>query len=205
MASTSRANNNGGPNGLDPIWDDMDKTLGQLFMMGFEGTTVTPQIRKLIVEHHLGSILLTAKNLQSAEQCTALVLELQKTAYEAGHSVPLLIGLDQENGGVNSLFDEIYIRQYPSAMGLAATGSKEIAYEVAKATAEEIAACGLNLMMGPCLDVLTNVRNQPLGVRTTGDDPQEVSAYGIAFMKGYRDAGVSMSEYHCGSVMVASG
>ncbi|SMY21386.1 unnamed protein product [Zymoseptoria tritici ST99CH_1A5] len=196
MASTSRANNNGVSNGLDPIWDDMDKTLGQLFMMGFEGTTVTPQIRKLIVEHHLGSILLTAKNLQSAEQCTALVLELQKTAYEAGHSVPLLIGLDQENGGVNSLFDEIYIRQYPSAMGLAATGSKEIAYEVAKATAEEIAACGLNLMMGPCLDVLTNVRNQPLGVRTTGDDPQEVSAYGIAFMKGYRDAGVSMMGKH---------
>ena len=61
--------------------------------------------------------------------------------------MPLSIGLDQENGGVNSLFDEIYIRQYPSAMGLAATGSKELAYEVAKATAEEISACGINLMM----------------------------------------------------------
>ncbi|KAK4619738.1 Beta-hexosaminidase [Fulvia fulva] len=181
---------------FDPYWGDMDKTLGQLFMMGFEGTTVTPQIKKLIREDHLGSILLTAKNLKSAEQCTELVLELQRTAYEAGHTVPLLIGLDQENGGVNSLFDEIYIRQYPSAMGLAATGSKEIAYEVAKATAEEIAACGLNLMMGPCLDVLTNVRNQPLGVRTTGDDPQEVSAYGIAFMKGYKDAGVSTMGKH---------
>jgi beta-N-acetylhexosaminidase len=94
------------------------------------------------------------------------------------------------------LFDEIYIRQYPSAMGLAATGSKEIAYEVAKATAEEISACGLNLMMGPVLDVLTNVRNQPLGVRTTGDDPQEVSSYGIAFMKGYKDAGLSTMGKH---------
>jgi beta-N-acetylhexosaminidase len=81
-------------------------------------------------------------------------------------------------------------------MGLAATGSKEIAYEVAKATAEEIAACGLNLMMGPVLDVLTNVRNQPLGVRTTGDDPQEVSSYGIAFMKGYKDAGLSTMGKH---------
>ncbi|KAK4495645.1 hypothetical protein PRZ48_012913 [Zasmidium cellare] len=122
--------------------------------------------------------------------------DMDRTAYEAGHPVPLLIGLDQENGGVNSLFDEIYIRQYPSAMGLAATGSKDIAYEVAKATAEEIAACGLNLMMGPCLDVLTNARNQPLGVRTTGDDPQEVSAFGIAFMKGYKEAGVSTMGKH---------
>ena len=110
--------------------------------------------------------------------------------------MPLAIGLDQENGGVNSLFDEIYIRQYPSAMGLAATGSKELAYEVAKATAEEISACGINLMMGPCLDVLTNARNQPLGVRTTGDDPQEVSSYGIAFMKGYKDAGLATMGKH---------
>ena len=110
--------------------------------------------------------------------------------------MPLAIGIDQENGGVNSLFDEIYIRQYPSAMGLAATGSKELAYEVAKATAEEISACGINLMMGPCLDVLTNARNQPLGVRTTGDDPQEVSAFGIAFMRGYRDAGLATMGKH---------
>ena len=110
--------------------------------------------------------------------------------------MPLAIGLDQENGGVNSLFDEIYIRQYPSAMGLAATGSKDLTYEVAKATAEEITACGINLMMGPCLDVLTNARNQPLGVRTTGDDPQEVSAYGIAAMRGYADAGMATMGKH---------
>lgn len=75
-------------------------------------------------------------------------------------------------------------------MGLAATGSTDLAYEVSKATAEEIAACGINLMMGPCLDVLTNARSQPLGVRTTGDDPREVSAYGVAFMKGYKEAGL---------------
>jgi beta-N-acetylhexosaminidase len=97
------------------------------------------------------------------------VHDLQKVAYDAGHPVPLIIGVDQENGGVNSLFDEIFIRQYPSAMGIAATKSKELAFEVAKATAQEIGACGVNLIMGPCLDVLTNARNQPLGVRTTGD------------------------------------
>jgi len=124
------------------------------------------------------------------------VLELQKCAYDAGHPVPLAIGLDQENGGVNSLFDEIYIRQYPSAMGVAAAGSRELAFEVAKATAEEISACGVNLMMGPCLDVLTNARNQPLGVRTTGDDPQEVSSYGVAFMKGYQEAGLAAMGKH---------
>jgi beta-N-acetylhexosaminidase len=180
----------------DPVWENLDRTLGQLFQMGFDGTTVTPQIRQLIQQHHIGSILLTAKNLKSAEDTAKLCYELQKTAHDAGHPVPLLIGLDQENGGVNSLFDEIYIRQYPSAMGIAASGSKELAFEVAKATAEELTACGINLIMGPCLDVLTNARNQPLGVRTTGDDPQEVSDFGIAFMKGYKEGGMATMGKH---------
>ncbi|KAH0026821.1 hypothetical protein KCU78_g4230, partial [Aureobasidium melanogenum] len=119
------------------LWENMDRALGQLFMMGFDGTAVTPQIRTLIQEHHLGSILLTAKNLKSAEDTSALVYELQKCAFDAGHPVPLLIGIDQENGGVNSLFDDIFIRQYPSAMGIAASGDPELAYKVAKASAEE--------------------------------------------------------------------
>lgn len=119
-----------------------------------------------------------------------MVYELQKIAYDAGHPVPLAVGLDQENGGVNSLFDEIYIRQYPSAMGIAATGSPDIAYEVAKATAEELAACGINWIMGPCLDTLSNARSQILGVRAFGDDPQLVSAFGTQSLKGYQDAGL---------------
>ncbi|KAL1953720.1 hypothetical protein VTO42DRAFT_2318 [Malbranchea cinnamomea] len=170
--------------------DDLNRQMGQLFVMGFDGTTVDPQIRSLIEDYHIGSIILTAKNLKSAEETTKLVLELQTIARNAGHPVPLLIALDQENGGVNSLFDEIYIRQFPSSMGIAATGSKSLAREVAKATGQELSAVGVNWILGPVLDVLTNARNQPLGVRSIGDDPQEVSAYGVEFMKGYQEAGL---------------
>lgn len=134
--------------------------------------------------------------LSAAEQTAKLVLDLQTIAHDAGHSVPLAIALDQENGGVNSLFDEKYIRQFPSAMGVAATGSTEMAYNIANATAEELSSVGVNWIMGPVLDVLTNVKNQPLGVRTTGDDPEEVSKYGVAFMKGYKDAGIATCGKH---------
>ncbi|CAG7927137.1 unnamed protein product [Penicillium olsonii] len=164
--------------------------MGQLFMMGFDGTEVNPQIRSLIENYHLGAVLLSAKNLKSAEEATRLVLELQTIARDAGHPVPLLIALDQENGGVNSLYDDIYIRQFPSAMGIAATGSKSLAHEVAVATAQELKAVGVNWILGPVLDVLTNVRNQPLGVRTFGDDPQETSKYGVQLMRGFQEAGL---------------
>lgn len=43
----------------------LSRAMGQLFMMGFDGTEVTSQIQSLIEQHHLGTILLTAKNLIS--------------------------------------------------------------------------------------------------------------------------------------------
>lgn len=132
----------------------------------------------------------------AAEQTTKLIFKLQTIAHNAGHPVPLAIALDQENGGVNSLFDDELIRQFPSAMGVAATGSVDTAYQIAKATAQELRSVGINWIMGPCLDVLTNVKNQPLGVRSTGDDPEEVSKYGEAFMKGFKDAGIANCGKH---------
>lgn len=124
------------------------------------------------------------------------MLDLQRLAQRAGHSVPLLIAIDQENGGVNSLYDEVYIRQFPSAMGMAAAGSKKLAHDIARATAQELGSCGINWVLGPVLDVLTNARNQPLGVRSIGDDPQEVSAYGVEMMKGYQEAGLATCGKH---------
>ncbi|KAL8869327.1 MAG: hypothetical protein Q9174_004355 [Haloplaca sp. 1 TL-2023] len=178
------------------MWDSIDRAMGQMFIMGFDGLEVTQDIRSLIEHYHVGTILLTAKNLKSAEQTTKLILDLQSIAHSAGHPVPLAIGLDQENGGVNSLYDESYIRQFPSAMGVAATGSTEMAYEIAKATGRELSAVGINWIMGPCLDALTNVKTQPLGVRSMGDDPEEVSRFGVAFMKGYKDAGLATCGKH---------
>ena len=134
--------------------------------------------------------------LTAAEEATQLILDLQNIALRAGHLVPLSIAVDQENGGVNSLFDEVYIRQFPSAMGLAATGSKKLAKDVAKTTGEELNAVGVNWILGPVLDVLTNVRNQALGVSTLGLDPQEVSAYGVEFLTGYHEAGLATCGKH---------
>lgn len=43
---------------------DDHRAMGQLFMMGWEGEEVTPQIRSLIADYGLGSVILTAKNLK---------------------------------------------------------------------------------------------------------------------------------------------
>jgi hypothetical protein len=35
-----------------------------MFMIGFDGTSVTPQIKQLIEKNYVGNLLLTAKNLK---------------------------------------------------------------------------------------------------------------------------------------------
>jgi beta-N-acetylhexosaminidase len=81
-------------------------------------------------------------------------------------------------------------------MGISATGSLELAYAVAKATATEIAAVGVNLILGPVLDSLNNGRYQPLGVRASSDDFNEVGLYGLTAMRGYKDAGLATCGKH---------
>lgn len=129
-------------------------------------------------------------------QATQLVLDLQTLAETSGHPVPLLIVIDQENGGVNSLYDETYITQFPSAMGVAATGDKRLARQIARATAEELTSCGINWVLGPVLDVLTNARNQPIGVRSFGEDVGVVSSFGVENVKGFQEGGVATCGKH---------
>ncbi|EPS36903.1 hypothetical protein H072_9559 [Dactylellina haptotyla CBS 200.50] len=212
--------------------DDNDQLawdIGAVFMMGFSGTSVTPQVKQLIEQHHLGTVMLSGKNFIftrsgprvvetrrgrenvikiansnlisiwniAAEQATKLILELQTIAHNAGHPHPLLIAIDQENGGLNNLCDTLHIRQFPGAMGMAATGSPELCREVAKATALEVSSVGVNWVLGPVLDVLNpNARTQPLGVRTMGHEPEEVSEMGVAFMRGLQDGGVATCGKH---------
>jgi hypothetical protein len=49
------------------VYPDFDqirhhRLLGAMFLMGFEGTTVTPHIRSLIEDYRLGAVLLNARN-----------------------------------------------------------------------------------------------------------------------------------------------
>ena len=45
-------------------------------MMGFDGTSVTDQVKTLIEQYHVGSILLKAQNLKCAASCPYMLVFL---------------------------------------------------------------------------------------------------------------------------------
>ncbi|RCI04969.1 hypothetical protein CU098_012139 [Rhizopus stolonifer] len=173
---------------------DLNQSIGQLFMCGFDGLEPTKGILDLIRDHHLGSIILFSRNIESPEQVQRLTRILQQAAKEAGHTHPLLIAVDQENGVVRRLGSSgTYV---PGNMALGALNSTSNAYQVATATAKELLALGINWNLAPIVDVNNNPLNPVIGVRSFGEDPELVTRLGMAQVEGYQKHGVVTSVKH---------
>ena len=148
----------------------LEQKIGQLMVIGFDGTIVDADLRRMISEYHIGGVILFARNVQSPQQVAALTKELQKTALENG-SPGLFIAIDQEGGRVARLTEDKGFTEFPSAMAIGATGDPENAYRMASAMAAEMRAVGINVDFAPDLDVNNNPANPVIGTRSFSSDP----------------------------------
>ena len=178
----------------DRATTDLNRRAGTLFMAGFPGTTPTDEILRLIREEQLGGVILFSRNIASRAQLRTLCLQLQTAARDAGHQYPLLIATDQENGLVRRLGQDS--PTFPGNMALGAIGAEDVAYEVARATARELLALGVNMNLAPVLDVNNNPANPVIGIRSFGEDPELVARLGAATVRGYQEVGVITSVKH---------
>ncbi len=155
--------------------------IGQLFMVGFEGTAVTPDLADFIKEYKPGGVILFARNLESIEQIVDLTNDLQRCS---PHS-PLLISIDQEGGRVSRLPKPFTI--FPPGDVLGRCNSSELAYAAAATIAKELRAVGINMNMAPVLDVNSNPANPVIGDRAFGTTPGPVCELGLATAGGLQD------------------
>src|SRR3989440_4430048 len=166
----------------------LEEQIGQILMAGFWGSTPSQEIIDLIQRHHIGNILLFSRNIRDAQQVFEVTQTFQVIAKESGQHYPLLIAIDQENGLVQRLGEAATI--FPGNMALGAIGSEEVAYRVALATGRELQALGINMNLAPVVDVNNNAANPVIGVRSFGEDAQQVARLGAAMVKGYAAAGI---------------
>ena len=168
--------------------------VGQTMMFGFHGMEPSPEITKLIRDHHVGGVIVFARNIGHPQDVLKLTVALQKIAYEAGHSHPLLISIDQENGIVRRLGAGTTL--LPGSMAIAATGKLENVFDVSRATGAELKALGINFNLAPVLDVNNNPNNPVIGVRSYGEDPHWVAECGVQAIKGLQAANVATCGKH---------
>jgi beta-N-acetylhexosaminidase len=166
----------------------LEEQIGQVLMVGFWGSMPSQEIIDLIQRHHVGNMLLFSRNIRETRQVLELTQSLQMIAKGAGQRYPLLIAIDQENGIVQRLGETATI--FPGNMALGAIGTEKIAYKVALATGRELKALGINMNLAPVVDINNNPANPVIGVRSFGEDPQQVALLGAAMVKGYHAAGI---------------
>lgn len=161
--------------------------LGQKLIFGFHGTSLSEEFKDLIREYKIGNVILFMRNVENAAQVRRLCAEIQ-TLIQAETGYPAFIVIDQEGGIVSRLPEDGVTT--PNAMTVAATACPENARIAAEIISRQLRGIGANFNMAPVLDVNTNPSNPVIGVRSFGDDPQEVARYGEAAVRAYNDAGM---------------
>ena len=107
--------------------------------------------------------------------------------------VPLLVSLDAEWGAAMRL-DAVL--PYPWNMTLGALKDNTILEEIGYRIGRQLKQLGVHMNYAPVLDINTNPLNPIIGNRSFGEDPQRVTAKGIAMMKGMHKAGILTSGKH---------
>jgi beta-N-acetylhexosaminidase len=164
----------------------LEEKIGQMMIVGVDGTSVDDNAVYLLKKMHVGGIILFDKNMSTKAQVRGLTANLQSLADDKG--LPLFMCLDQEGGNVTRMKQSLYTA--PTAASIAAGGNPQMAYDEAKKTAIDIKNLGFNVDFAPVVDVNSMYQ------RSYGTTPAQVVQFAGQACKAYEDTGLIYSLKH---------
>lgn len=170
----------------------LDQKIGQLFIVGFTGQELSPELTHFIRRYKPGSFILFKRNISSIPQITKLNNDLYRLSFSATNLPPLL-AVDQEGGSVSRL--PIYPPP-PNALAMGQTQSPLLVEEMGYQTALFLREVGFNMNLAPVLDVVDLFSAGFIGVRSFGSEAHLVSEMGAAYSKGLLRAKVLPTAKH---------
>ncbi|MBS1252829.1 MAG: Beta-hexosaminidase [Anaerolineales bacterium] len=177
----------------------VEERVGQLFLVSYMGQDAGPDsdVARLIREFKVGGVLLSPsngnfKNVAGAPaQVAELSVRLQSLALgPAGAGIPLFVAIEADGNGSPTTWLRQGMTAVPSPLAIGATWDPETARTVGHIVGQELSAVGVNLLLGPPLDVLLTPRpGQPgdLKTRSFGGSPYWVSQLGQAYVRGIHE------------------
>src|SRR2546423_3478015 len=169
----------------------LDEKIGQLFVVGAYGVFMnesSPAYARLlhqVRDNHVGGFIWFVSNVY---ETAALTERLQ-----AESRVPLLISADLESGIGMRFADTTF---WPSPMAVAATGDPSLAEAEGRGAATGAPAVGVNHILAPVVDVNIDPDNPVINTRSFGEDPQDVSRFAAAFIRGVQSEHVLACAKH---------
>jgi len=175
---------------VDSKYDAMslEERLGQLFMVSVasdQSKVATDKITQLIKTEHIGGVIFSTGGPVRQAKLT--------NAYQKASKTPLLIGMDAE-WGLSMRLDSTYA--FPYNMTLGAISDNDVVEKVGRQIGKHAKRLGVHINFAPDVDININPKNPIIGSRSFGEDRENVTEKGIAFLKGMESAGVLSSAKH---------
>ncbi len=152
------------------------------------------QLRDSVNKYHLGSLVMTvpqdgAALLKSSPYVAAELLN----RLQGSSKLPLIVAADFERG-LSMRLNGVSV--FPHAMAFGATGKPENAEIFGRITALEARAIGVHWNFFPVADVNSNPANPIINTRSFGEDPQQVSDFVAAYIRGAHAGGMMATAKH---------
>jgi beta-N-acetylhexosaminidase len=154
---------------------ELNRKVGQMLCIGFEGQEFGPELRSLLKEVQPGGVIFFQRNIAFEDQFRRLVADI----HERLKATRPFLAIDQEGGQVDR-FREL-LGPLPSAQDAAQAG---MSFELGYTAGRELAAFGLNVDFAPVLDVDSQASRSVLGTRTAGASAEEITLFAAAFLRG---------------------
>lgn len=203
---------------IDQIFESLttEEKIGQLVMVSFGGPDAPPDsdIGRLVVDSKVGAVYLNyfhcnvlngdggdpswcqeePDDPDTPAQVARLANDLQQQSYESfqaegrGYFLPLLVAVDHEGDGYPMTHLRNRFTAVPSQMAIGATWDEGLAEMVGEVVGRELAAVGVNMLLGPVVDVMSEPKPAPQdrGVRVFGSLSDWVASMGKAYIRGVR-------------------
>lgn len=173
---------------------DLSQTQDQINDAKADGVTeLTDAMRQTLAEYPVGGVVIFGKNLESPQQITQFLDDLQQAS-----DTPLFTAIDEEGGLVarlanNAAFD---LPQYESAAAVGTSGNPEDARAMGRTIGGYLKEYGFNLDFAPVADVNTNPDNPVIGTRAFSSEPQTAADLVGGACAGFADAGIACTLKH---------
>ncbi|MEZ4488051.1 MAG: glycoside hydrolase family 3 N-terminal domain-containing protein [Cyanobacteriota/Melainabacteria group bacterium] len=148
-------------------YSELEKKAGRIIVGRLPADDLPADFARELSRGGMGGITLFRENCTGVDQLSALIADI----YKESHFNPV-VTVDQEGGAVQR-----FVRatgSIPSAMAFAACPDRALVRSVMEKACRQMKLLGINLLLAPVLDVLTNPLNPIVSTRSYGSMPRMV-------------------------------
>ena len=174
---------------VDSVYNSLtlEQRVGQLICMRANqpDKPFYDDVAKYIKKYNIGGVCFFRADAEA---------QVKKTnEWQSMAQTPLMVSIDAEWGLAMRVNKTL---AYPYQMTLGAVADDQLIYEMGQQVAEQCQRMGIHVNFAPVVDVNSNAANPVIGMRSFGEDPENVGNKGVAYAMGMQSKGLITSMKH---------